>query len=752
MTVSVSDGSASEGDAVEFTVSLSAASSQQVTVQFGTSGGTAASGTDFTAASGTLTFVANETSKTVSVSTLDDSLDEENETFTLTLSSPTNATLDDATATGTINDDDDPPTVSVSDASATEGDAVYFTFSLSAASSLPVTVSYFPHVASGNTASADDFEYLGGHAIIGGGTSIVVHVGTTDDSLDEENETFTLTLSSATNATLGDSTATGTIIDNDESSPLTVSVSDGSASEGDAVEFTVSLSAPSSQQVTIQYATSSGTAASGTDFTAASGTLTFVANETSKTVSVSTLDDSLDEENETFTLTLSSPTNATLGDAIATGTIIDNDESSPLTVSVSDGSASEGDAVEFTVSLSAASSQQVTVQFGTSGGTAASGTDFTAAAGTLTFVANETSKTVSVSTTNDSLDEENETFTLTLSSPTNATLGDAIATGTIIDNDESSPLTASFEDMPASHDGANAFTFGLTFSEELENLSYKTLRDHAFDVTGGAVRGARRKQQGRNLRWTITVEPDSSVAVQITLPETTDCNASGAICTSDGRPLSPSLSATVAGPAGTSSGGDGEEDDGALLTLLIDVTPEAAAAALFGGDALTDDQLAALDQLGNGNGALDLGDLLSWMARCRRNETSCGRAVAGADAGSLPAEPASPPRKRHGRNVTPEGSRPLRAALRQKHGRECRTRSTAADDVLGCGPTRFRRAWPGRPLRDRLDPGTGFRCCCQRLGLRHRRGCRPATIVPGFVGHTGSRPAVRPAHGPARSP
>ena len=521
--------------------------------------------------------MANETSKTVSVSTLDDSLDEENETFTLTLSSPTNATLDDATATGTINDDDGPPTVSVSDASATEGDAVYFTFSLSAASSLPVTVSYFPHVASGNTASADDFEEgLGGYAIffpVEGttSTSIVVHVGTTDDSLDEENETFTLTLSSATNATLGDSTATGTIIDNDESSPLTVSVSDGSASEGDAVEFTVSLSAPSSQQVTIQYATSSGTAASGTDFTAASGTLTFVANETSKTVSVSTLDDSLDEENETFTLTLSSPTNATLDDATATGTINDDDESSPLTasfedmpashdganaftfgltfseepeisyttlrdyafdvtggavrgarrkqqgrnlrwtitvepdsnvavqitlpettdcnasgaictsdgrplshslsamvagptptVSVSDASASEGDAVEFTVSLSAASSQQVTVQFGTSGGTAASGTDFTAASGTLTFVANETSKTVSVSTTNDSLDEENETFTLTLSSPTNATLGDAIATGTIIDNDESSPLTVSVSDGSASEGDAVEFTVSLS--------------------------------------------------------------------------------------------------------------------------------------------------------------------------------------------------------------------------------------------------------------------------------------------------
>ena len=133
-TVSVSDASAAEGDAVAFTVSLSAASSEQATVEYATSDGTATSGTDYTADSGTLTFAANETTKTVSVATTDDSVDESDETFTLTLSSATNATLGDATATGMIEDDDSPPVLSVSDASAAEGDAVEFTVSLSAAS------------------------------------------------------------------------------------------------------------------------------------------------------------------------------------------------------------------------------------------------------------------------------------------------------------------------------------------------------------------------------------------------------------------------------------------------------------------------------------------------------------------------------------------------------------------------------------------------------------------------------------------
>ena len=464
------------------------------------------------------------------------------------------------------------------------------------------------------------------------GERLKVRVGFTDDAGNEESLT---------------SAATDAVAAAPEPLP-TVSVSNASASEGDAVEFTVSLSAASGRQVTVEYATSGGTAASGTDFTAASGTLTFGANETSKTVSVSTTDDSRDEQDETFTLTLSSPTNATLGDATATGTIVDDDEAPPVAVSVADASATEGDAVEFTVSLSAASGRQVTVEYATSGGTAESGTDFTAASGTVTFAAGETSQTVSVATTDDSADEDDETFTLTLSSPANATLGDATATGTIIDNDDAlPPLTASFEGMPASHDGAKPFTFGLTFSEDLEDFSYKTLRDHAFDVAGGEVRGAKRQQQGSNQRWTITVKPSGNGDVTISLPQTTDCEASGAICTGDGRPLSNSPSATVAGP-GTSSGSDGDEEDG-LLALVEDVTPEAAAAALFGADALTGDQLAALDQLGNRNGAYDLGDLLSWTARCRRNELSCGGTVSATDAGSLPASPAMPPTKRQGR-------------------------------------------------------------------------------------------------------
>ena len=256
------------------------------------------------------------------------------------------------------------------------------------------------------------------------------------------------------------------------------------------------------------------------------------------------------------------------------------------TVSVSDASAVEGGTVEFTVSLSAASDEQVTVDYATSGGTAESGTDFTAASGTLTFAANATSQTVRVQTAQDSADEEDETFTLELSNPSGATLGDAAATGTIEDDDESlPPLTASFRKVPAEHDGTT-FTFRVKFSEDAD-VTPRVLRETAFDVTGGRVRRAPRVNGRHDLRE-IHIQPSGSGAVSITLPATTNCDAAGAICTSDGRPLSNSNSATVAGPAGVSVA-DARVEEGAGAVLAFAVTLSRAATSAFTVDYATSD-------------------------------------------------------------------------------------------------------------------------------------------------------------------
>ena len=115
------------------------------------------------------------------------------------------------------------------------------------------------------------------------------------------------------------------------------------------------------------------------------------------------------------------------------------------------------------------------------------------------------------------------------------------------------PLTASIHSEPASHDGQAEFTFELRFSENLEGFSYRTLRDHAFTVTGGEVQEARRLVRGSNTRWETRINPTSNADVTIVLPITTVCTANGAICTGDGRKLSNRLELTVSGPTSQQS-------------------------------------------------------------------------------------------------------------------------------------------------------------------------------------------------------
>ena len=117
------------------------------------------------------------------------------------------------------------------------------------------------------------------------------------------------------------------------------------------------------------------------------------------------------------------------------------------------------------------------------------------------------------------------------------------------EGEQETPLTATIHDAPESHDGQEDFSFELRFSEDPKTgFSYVTLKDHAFTVTGGEVDGARRLEEGKNIRWEIRVEPVSSGDVTVVLPATTDCEADGAVCTDDGRMLSGGLEITVSGP------------------------------------------------------------------------------------------------------------------------------------------------------------------------------------------------------------
>jgi hypothetical protein len=218
-----------------------------------------------------------------------------------------------------------------------------------------------------------------------------------------------------------------------------VTVTETNTGTNATAAFTVSLSAASSQAVTVNYQTANGSATTPADYDQlAPTTLTFAPGQTTRTVSVTVRGDALDETNETFRLLLSSPANATIAAGTGTCTITDNDP--PPSITITNATVTEPDTgainAVFTIKLSAPSGRPVSVKYATADGTATGGTDYTAIAlTTLTFSVGQTSRTVLVPVKGDLVKEANETFFLNLSNAVNATISDAQGLGTITNDD-----------------------------------------------------------------------------------------------------------------------------------------------------------------------------------------------------------------------------------------------------------------------------------------------------------------------------
>ena len=375
LTASVADGMASEGDNVEFVVTLSAESDEEVTVAVATSvetGDTAISGTDFTAKTETLTFAADETSKTVTVATTEDELAEGNETFTLRLSNPTNAEISDATATGTIEDDDQ-PTVGFSEELVSiveETGEIEFDVVLSAASTVAITVDWETEAGSAE-ADVDYTEASGTLTFAPGDTDKTITVAILDDTLLEGLDTFTVRLSGTddTLVTLGRSSTTGRIIDRDMA---TISVAGETTVDEDVgtVTLTLRASAMAVDAMRFDYRTEDGTAKAGADYTAADGRVTIPAGETDRTITITVLDDNADEDREDFKVRLVDATGDDRDRRLilptAPASVLIEDDDDPPALSVEDAEATQGSALSFTVTLAPPSGREVTVAVATS--------------------------------------------------------------------------------------------------------------------------------------------------------------------------------------------------------------------------------------------------------------------------------------------------------------------------------------------------------------------------------------------------
>jgi hypothetical protein len=336
-TYSVNENSSTATITVTRTGALSTASINYATVI----GGTTTHTQDFSVTSGTLTFTPGQISKTFTIPIVNDTTDEPDETINLALSSPSaNAILvNPSTAVLTITDNDNPPSVSINNFSAQEGNssttAFTFNVTLSEASGLPVSVKW--KTLSGGTATPGS-DYMAADGTLNfapGETSKQITVLVNGDAVSEPNEYFQVSIYQPVNVTLGDSLANGTIFDEDnpgevQFSPVVYNVNEGVGT----ATVTVTRTTGTVGTVTVDYATTNTGTTSFPDFTPASGTLTFLDGEATKTFSVSITDDQIVEQTEWIDLVLS---NVTGGAAITGGNALinidDNDTASATSIS-----------------------------------------------------------------------------------------------------------------------------------------------------------------------------------------------------------------------------------------------------------------------------------------------------------------------------------------------------------------------------------------------------------------------------------
>ena len=553
-----------EGNDAVFTVSLSTPSSQVVTVEYRTVDGTAGAGSDYSTTSGTLRFDPLETTKTIQVPVLADSLSEPSEDFEVELRNPSRATLDDARGVGTIAADPMPGLTIDDAAPVAEGNDAVFTVTLHPQSSQVVTVEYTTE--DGTADAGDDYTTIAETLTFSPGqTTKIIRVPVLVDSTQESSETFTVELDDPTGTTLADSTGLGTIAA--DATPG-LSIADAvNVTEGRDAVFRVTLRPATNHVVSVTYTTMDGTAVEDADYTPVTGTLRFEPRETTKTIRVPVLPDTMTEQSETFTVELSNPGGSTLADPIGVGTIRADPAPS---LRIGDATpVAEGDEAVFTVTLTPPNEQVVTVDYTTTDGTAVADEDYSATSGTLRFAPGDTSKTIRVPTLRDAVAEPVETFTVVLSNPSGTNVVHDTGVGTI--TDEGLP-GLSIADAPTVAEGGEV-VFPVTLnpaSSQVVTVAYATqdgtaVTDSDYTATSGTLRfepgETIQNIQVATLRDAIA-EPSESFTVELSDPVGTAITSSTGVGTIAADAM-PALSITDAVPVA----------EGGEATFMVSLSP-----------------------------------------------------------------------------------------------------------------------------------------------------------------------------------
>ena len=451
--VAVSEGAGT----ATITVQRSGVTNLAGSVQYFLQAGTATAGADYTAAAGTLSFLAGETSKTFTVPIINDLTDEPDQTFSAYLSFPIGGLISSPGSTVvSIIDNDAAPYIYVPAYLAqVEGHSgsteVVVTIALTAPSEKIITGYTFPNVLfnAGTATHQVDYTYEGSSGvsfeIAPGQTQYTRSFNIVGDMTAEPDETINFILYSAENATLGNSTCVITIINDDDASSGTLQFAEESQNASEnagTATITVTRTGGTGGAASVNYALIGGTATPGSDFLAAntSGTLSFAHGQSTASFTITLVNDYLPEGPETMLFQLSGVTAATLGvPNVTTLTITDTDNAGTVQFAAATSSIAEnGGTATITVSRTGGTDGPATVAYARTGGTATVGSDFTAAgtSGTLNFAHGQSTGSFTVTVLDDFTLESAETLIFQLSAATSATLGSPSSTTLTITENE----------------------------------------------------------------------------------------------------------------------------------------------------------------------------------------------------------------------------------------------------------------------------------------------------------------------------
>ncbi|WP_052446981.1 Calx-beta domain-containing protein [Vibrio campbellii] len=601
--VSISDaGTINEGDAANFVVSLTNASEDDVQVELSLNLGDTEAGDlgtlEYNTGSGWLavpnngvvTVPAGLTEFDVRISSIDDEVFEGPENFTVDITglgavqgadAGTATIVDDNTGPGP-DPDDDRPTVSISDAGTiNEGDTANFIVSLTNASEDDVQVELGLNLGDTESGDLGTLEYNTGSGwlavpndgvvtVPAGLTEFDVRVASIDDEVFEGPENFTVDVTGL-GAVQGADTGTATIVDDgtgpgpdpDDDRPTVTSITSTTVNEGEVATLDVTLSKVSTTPTVVNMTLADGSAEGGVDYTNTLVTITYEdnttevinvepdgsfvvtvpANDSAYSVTMSTIDDELTENAETFTL--SGATDVQGVPAIGTTTIIDND--AQLVASISNELINEGEAGTFDVTLSNASDTDSIVSMTLADGTADGGVDYTDTQVTITYAdnstevvavnpdgsfdvtvpANDTTYSITVSTTDDDLFEGPETFTLNGATAVQTT--PAEGTGTIVDDgsgpgpdpDDDRPTVASISSATVNEGDPATLDVTMSNASTTDTVVSMTLADGTADGGVDYTDTQVTITYADNSTEVVAVNPDGSFDVTVPANDTT---------------------------------------------------------------------------------------------------------------------------------------------------------------------------------------------------------------------------------------